>query len=297
MKAEERKRRSEAAQKAEVLTEALPWINKMNGRTVVVKYGGAAMENADLMRQVVGDLMLMKLMGLRIVLVHGGGKAINALLKQLDIPVKFERGLRVTDDQTMEAVQMVLIGKVNQTLVRGLNAYGNVGVGISGADGMTFEVEQTDPALGRVGTITHVNTELIESVLDDGYIPVIASVGCGEDGFYNINADVAASEVASALGADKLVYLTDVDGLFRDVEDEESLISRLTKSEAEELLGSGTLSAGMIPKISSVVEALKGGVKEVHLLNGTFLHALLLEVFTDAGIGTMIVQDEEQQYG
>ncbi len=293
MKAEERKRRSEAAQKAEVLTEALPWINKMNGRTVVVKYGGAAMENADLMRQVVGDLMLMKLMGLRIVLVHGGGKAINALLKQLDIPVKFERGLRVTDDQTMEAVQMVLIGKVNQTLVRGLNAYGNVGVGISGADGMTFEVEQTDPALGRVGTITHVNTELIESVLDDGYIPVIASVGCGEDGFYNINADVAASEVASALGADKLVYLTDVDGLFRDVEDEESLISQLTKSEAEELLGSGTLSAGMIPKISSVVEALKGGVKEVHLLNGTFPHALLLEVFTDAGIGTMIAQDEE----
>lgn len=293
MKAEERKRRSEAAQKAEVLTEALPWINKMNGRTVVVKYGGAAMENADLMRQVVGDLMLMKLMGLRIVLVHGGGKAINALLKQLDIPVKFERGLRVTDDQTMEAVQMVLIGKVNQTLVRGLNAYGNVGVGISGADGMTFEVEQTDPALGRVGTITHVNTELIESVLDDGYIPVIASVGCGEDGFYNINADVAASEVASALGADKLVYLTDVDGLFRDVEDEESLISQLTKSEAEELLGSGTLSAGMIPKISSVVEALRGGVKEVHLLNGTFPHALLLEVFTDAGIGTMIVQDEE----
>ena len=293
MKAEERKRRSEAAQKAEVLTEALPWINKMNGRTVVVKYGGAAMENADLMSQVVGDLMLMKLMGLRIVLVHGGGKAINALLKQLDIPVKFERGLRVTDDQTMEAVQMVLIGKVNQTLVRGLNAYGNVGVGISGADGMTFEVEQTDPALGRVGTITHVNTELIESVLDDGYIPVIASVGCGEDGFYNINADVAASEVASALGADKLVYLTDVDGLFRDMEDEESLISQLTKSEAEELLGSGTLSAGMIPKISSVVEALKGGVKEVHLLNGTFPHALLLEVFTDAGIGTMIVQDEE----
>lgn len=293
MKEEERKRRSEAAQKAEVLTEALPWINKMNGRTVVVKYGGAAMENADLMRQVVGDLMLMKLMGLRIVLVHGGGKAINALLKQLDIPVKFERGLRVTDDQTMEAVQMVLIGKVNQTLVRGLNAYGNVGVGISGADGMTFEVEQTDPALGRVGTITHVNTELIESVLDDGYIPVIASVGCGEDGFYNINADVAASEVASALGADKLVYLTDVDGLFRDVEDEETLISQLTKSEAEELLGSGTLSAGMIPKISSVVEALKGGVKEVHLLNGTFSHALLLEVFTDAGIGTMIVQDEE----
>lgn len=293
MKEEERKRRSEAAQKAEVLTEALPWINKMNGRTVVVKYGGAAMENADLMRQVVGDLMLMKLMGLRIVLVHGGGKAINALLKQLDIPVKFERGLRVTDDQTMEAVQMVLIGKVNQTLVRGLNAYGNVGVGISGADGMTFEVEQTDPALGRVGTITHVNTELIESVLDDGYIPVIASVGCGEDGFYNINADVAASEVASVLGADKLVYLTDVDGLFRDVEDEESLISQLTKSEAEELLGSGTLSAGMIPKISSVVEALKGGVKEVHLLNGTFSHALLLEVFTDAGIGTMIVQDEE----
>lgn len=293
MKAEERKRRSEAAQKAEVLTEALPWINKMNGHTVVVKYGGAAMENADLMRQVVGDLMLMKLMGLRIVLVHGGGKAINALLKQLDIPVKFERGLRVTDDQTMEAVQMVLIGKVNQTLVRGLNAYGNVGVGISGADGMTFEVEQTDPALGRVGTITHVNTDLIESVLDDGYIPVIASVGCGEDGFYNINADVAASEVASALGADKLVYLTDVDGLFRDVEDEESLISQLTKSEAEELLGSGTLSAGMIPKISSVVEALKGGVKEVHLLNGTFPHALLLEVFTDAGIGTMIVQDEE----
>lgn len=293
MKSEESRRRELAAQKAEVLTEALPWINAMSGRRVVVKYGGAAMENPGLMEKVVGDLMLMKLMGIDIVLVHGGGKAINALLRKLQIPVKFERGLRVTDDDTMEAVQMVLIGKVNQTLVRSLNAYGNVGVGISGADGMTFEVEKTDPALGRVGTISHVNTELIESVLDDGYIPVIASVGCGADGFYNINADVAASEVAQALGADKLVYLTDVDGLYRDMDDAESLISSMSRSEAKELLERGMLVTGMIPKIASIVEALDAGVKEVHLLNGTFPHALLLEVFTDAGIGTMFTQDEE----
>ncbi len=291
MRPEERERRVDAVAKANVLTEALPWINAMNGHTVVVKYGGAAMENPELMEQVVGDLMLMKLMGINIVLVHGGGKAINALLSRLQIPVRFEGGLRVTDDETMEAVQMVLIGKVNQTLVRGLNAYGNVGVGISGADGKTFEVERTNPALGRVGTITHVNTELIASVLDDGYIPVIASVGCGGDGFYNINADVAASEVAQALHADKLVYLTDVDGLYRDMDDAESLISSMSRDEAAGLLADGTLTQGMIPKIRSIVEALDAGVAEVHLLNGTFPHALLLEVFTDAGIGTMFTQD------
>ncbi len=288
---EDKKRRAEALEKAAVLTEALPWINKMYGKTLVVKYGGAAMEDQSLCRQVVADIELLKLMGIRVVLVHGGGKAINKLLGALEVPVQFKNGMRVTDDATMEAVQMALVGKVNQMLVWELNEYGNNAVGISGADGKTFKTRQLDPELGRVGEITKVNTELIEAILDKGYVPVIASVGSGVDGFYNVNADVAASKVAQALGADKLVYLTDVDGLYREYGDEESLISSLTRSEAHELIESGTLATGMIPKIASIAEALDAGVSRVYILNGTFPHSLLLEIFTDAGVGTMFTQD------
>lgn len=291
MKKRDRMERDRAAIKAELLCEALPWINKMSGKTFVIKYGGSAMEDPELCRQVVADIEMLKLMGVRIVLVHGGGKAINAMLKRLDVPVKFKDGLRVTDDETMEAVQEVLVGHVNQQLVWALNEYGHNAVGISGADGKTLKAEPVDPDLGRVGRIREVDTSLINTILDDGYIPVVATVGCGPDGFYNINADVAADKIAEAMGADKLIYLTDVDGLFRDFSDEDSLVAQLTRTETHELLESGTLDGGMIPKIRSVAEALDAGVSEVVILNGTYPHSLLLEIFTDAGCGTMFTQD------
>lgn len=291
MKREDRKRRDEALQKANVLVEAMPWIHSKYGTTVVVKYGGAAMEDPKLCREVIADIELLKLMGMRVVLVHGGGKAINRLLTQLEIPVAFKDGLRVTDDATMEAVAEVLIGKVNQELVWALNEYGNNAVGISGADGKTLSCRQVDPDLGHVGEVVKVNTDLIESVLEGGYIPVIASVGCGPDGLYNINADVAASKVAQALGAYTLAYLTDVDGLYGDIDNEESLISSLNLYEAHLILESGELTTGMIPKIASIVEALEAGVHDVRIMNGTFPHALLLECFTDAGIGTVFYQE------
>lgn len=291
MKKRDRMERDRAAGKAELLCEALPWINKMSGKTFVIKYGGSAMEDPELCRQVVADIEMLKLMGVRIVLVHGGGKAINAMLKRLDVPVKFKDGLRVTNDETMEAVQEVLVGHVNQQLVWALNEYGHNAVGISGADGKTLKAEPVDPDLGRVGRIREVDVSLINTILDDGYIPVVATVGCGPDGFYNINADVAADKIAEAMGADKLIYLTDVDGLFRDFSDEDSLVAQLTRTETHELLESGTLDGGMIPKIRSVAEALDAGVSEVVILNGTYPHSLLLEIFTDAGCGTMFTQD------
>lgn len=286
----DRLQRELALPKVEVLNEALPWINRMSGKTFVIKYGGSAMEDPDLCRQVVADIELLKLMGIRIVVVHGGGKAINKMLRDLDLPVTFRDGLRVTDDATMEAVQEVLIGKVNQQLVWSLNEYGHNAVGISGADGKTLKAAPLNPELGRVGRIREVDPSLIETILEDGYIPVIATVGCGPDGFYNINADVAAGKIAEAMGADKLIYLTDVDGLYGDIDDEDSLIQTLTRSETHLLLDSGELDGGMIPKIRSVAEALDAGVQEVVILNGTFPHSLLLEIFTDAGCGTMFTQ-------
>ncbi|MBM6775307.1 acetylglutamate kinase [Olsenella profusa] len=291
MQKRDRLERDRAVSKVEVLTEALPWINRMRGKTFVIKYGGSAMEDAELCRQVVADIELLKLMGIRVVLVHGGGKAINAQLKALNIPVSFKGGLRVTDEATMRAVQQVLVGQVNQDLVWALNEYGHNAVGISGADGKTLKAAPMDPELGRVGRIREVDPSLIETILEDGYIPVIASVGCGPDGFYNINADVAAGKVAEAMGADKLIYLTDVDGLYGDINDEDSLIQTLTRTETHVLLDSGELDGGMLPKIRSIAEALDAGVSEVVILNGTFPHSLLLEIFTDAGCGTMFTQD------
>lgn len=291
MKQRDRQERERASSKVDVLNEALPWIHRMAGKTFVIKYGGSAMENPELCRQVVADIEMLKLLGIRIVLVHGGGKAISAHVKALGLPVTFKRGLRVTDDATMEAVREVLVGKVNQDLVWALNEYGHNAVGISGADGKTLKAEQIDPELGRVGRIREVDPSLIETILEDGYIPVVATVGCAPDGFFNINADVAAGKIAEAMGADKLIYLTDVDGLYGDVADEDSLIQSLTRSETHDLLDSGTLDGGMLPKIRSIAEALDAGVSEVVILNGTFPHSLLLEIFTDAGCGTMFTQD------
>lgn len=291
MKQRDRQERERASSKVDVLNEALPWIHRMAGKTFVIKYGGSAMEDPELCRQVVADIEMLKLLGIRIVLVHGGGKAISAHVKALGLPVQFKGGLRVTDDATMEAVREVLVGKVNQDLVWALNEYGHNAVGISGADGKTLKAEQIDPELGRVGRIREVDPSLIETILEDGYIPVVATVGCAPDGFFNINADVAAGKIAEAMGADKLIYLTDVDGLYGDVADEDSLIQSLTRSETHDLLDSGTLDGGMLPKIRSIAEALDAGVSEVVILNGTFPHSLLLEIFTDAGCGTMFTQD------
>lgn len=291
MKQRDRQERERASSKVDVLNEALPWIHRMAGKTFVIKYGGSAMENPELCRQVVADIEMLKLLGIRIVLVHGGGKAISAHVKALGLPVQFKGGLRVTDDATMEAVREVLVGKVNQDLVWALNEYGHNAVGISGADGKTLKAEPIDPELGRVGRIREVDPSLIETILEDGYIPVVATVGCAPDGFFNINADVAAGKIAEAMGADKLIYLTDVDGLYGDVSDEDSLIQSLTRTETHELLDSGTLDGGMLPKIRSIAEALDAGVSEVVILNGTFPHSLLLEIFTDAGCGTMFTQD------
>ena len=246
----DKQERERASSKVDVLNEALPWIHRMAGKTFVIKYGGSAMEDPELCRQVVADIEMLKLLGIRIVLVHGGGKAISAHVKALGLPVQFKGGLRVTDDATMEAVREVLVGKVNQDLVWALNEYG-----------------------------------------EDGYIPVVATVGCAPDGFFNINADVAAGKIAEAMGADKLIYLTDVDGLYGDVSDDDSLIQSLTRAETHELLESGRLDGGMLPKIRSISEALDAGVSEVVILNGTFPHSLLLEIFTDAGCGTMFTQD------
>lgn len=291
MKQRDRQERERASSKVDVLNEALPWIHRMAGKTFVIKYGGSAMENPELCRQVVADIEMLKLLGIRIVLVHGGGKAISAHVKALGLPVQFRGGLRVTDDATMEAVREVLVGKVNQDLVWALNEYGHNAVGISGADGKTLKAEPIDPELGRVGRIREVDPSLIETILEDGYIPVVATVGCAPDGFFNINADVAAGKIAEAMGADKLIYLTDVDGLYGDVSDEDSLIQSLTRAETHELLDSRTLDGGMLPKIRSIAEALDAGVSEVVILNGTFPHSLLLEIFTDAGCGTMFTQD------
>lgn len=295
MKQRDRQERELAASKVDVLNEALPWIHRMAGKTFVIKYGGSAMEDPALCRQVVADIEMLKLLGIRIVLVHGGGKAISAHVKALGLPVRFKDGLRVTDDATMEAVREVLVGKVNQDLVWALNEYGHNAVGISGADGKTLKAEPIDPELGRVGRIREVDPSLIETILEDGYIPVVATVGCAPDGFFNINADVAAGKIAEAMGADKLIYLTDVDGLYGNVDDEDTLIQSLTRTETHELLASGRLDGGMLPKIRSIAEALDGGVSEVVILNGTFPHSLLLEIFTDAGCGTMFTRDESER--
>lgn len=288
-----RRRPSDASQgKAEVLVEALPWINEWAGSTFVVKYGGSAMEDAALRAKVIEDVLLLKLMGVHVVLVHGGGKDISSLSDRLNLSVRFKDGLRVTDEDTMEVVQMVLVGKVNAELVQAINGYGNHAVGISGADGRTLRACQLDPELGRVGRVTEVNPDLVLKVLDDGYIPVIAGVGFGEDGGpYNVNADFAASHIAQALGADKLFFLTDVDGLYADFDDKDSLIAGMGVGEARHLIDAGTLSKGMIPKVRSAIEAIEAGVGQVTILNGTVEHALLVETFTDEGIGTEISND------
>lgn len=275
--------------KAAILMESLPWIKRAWGRTVVIKYGGAAMTDEALRHGVAADIVLMKLVGINPVIVHGGGPEITAYMKRLDMPVEFIDGLRVTTPEAMELVKMVLVGKVNGDLVSAINAHGRLAVGIAGDDGNLIRATQKDARLGRVGEVTSIDTTVVTNLIDDGFIPVIASVGAGDDGgSFNINADLVAGEVASALGAEKVIFLTDVDGLYADFSDKESLISALAFAEAEDMLTSGELAEGMIPKVGACVHALQRGVERAHILNGTIPHALLLEIYTDEGIGTMI---------
>lgn len=275
--------------KAAILMESLPWIKRAWGRTVVIKYGGAAMTDETLRHGVAADIVLMKLVGINPVIVHGGGPEITAYMRRLDMPVEFVDGLRVTTPEAMELVKMVLVGKVNGDLVSAINAHGRIAVGIAGDDGNLIRATQKDERLGRVGEVTAIDTTVVTNLIDDGFVPVIASVGAGDDGgSFNINADLVAGEIAAALGAEKVIFLTDVDGLYADFSDKESLISALTFGEAEAMLTSGELAEGMIPKVGACVHALRRGVERAHILNGTIPHALLLEVYTDEGIGTMI---------
>ena len=280
------------ADRAQVLTQALPYIKQFAGKTVVIKYGGNAMISEELKAAVMEDIVLLSTVGIQVVLVHGGGPEINAMLKKIGKESKFVGGLRYTDKETMDIVEMVLAGKVNKSLVQQLEAHGGRAIGLCGLDGgMIKAVKHTGEDLGFVGDITRVNVTLIRNSLDNGTIPVVATIAAGENGedTYNINADTAASQIAAALGAEKLVLMTDVRGLLRDRDDENSLISVVQVSEVNHLKKQGIISGGMIPKIDCCVEAVRRGVKRTHIIDGRIPHSILIEMLTDGGIGTMFL--------
>lgn len=281
------------AERAEILTQALPYIKKFNSKIIVVKYGGNAMINEQLKQQVMEDIVLLWLIGVKVVLVHGGGPEISDTLKSLGKEPKFVDGLRVTDKETVDVVQMVLAGKVNKTLVSLLECKGGKAMGISGIDGRLIEAKIKDEKLGFVGSITNVNIEPITDLLEQGYIPVVSTLGCDKDGnVYNINGDTAASHIAGALGVERLIMMTDIDGILRDKDDPTTLIPELTVSEAHELIENGTVSGGMIPKIDCCIEAIGHGVKNVTIMDGRVPHAILMEMLTDEGAGTMVTGDK-----
>ncbi|MCL2024265.1 MAG: acetylglutamate kinase [Coriobacteriia bacterium] len=279
-------------EKAATLMEALPWIKAAFGTTAVVKYGGAAMTDSSLRKKVADDIVLMKLMGINPVIVHGGGPEINELMETLDIDVSFKDGQRVTTDEGLDVVRMVLGGKVNKELVSAINYHGNYAVGISGEDGGLVQGTPLSSEHGRTGTVSTIDTTLVDTLIADGFIPVIATVSAGCDNRpLNINADTVAGELAAALGADKCIYLTDVDGLYADFDDSTSLMSQLTTAEAAAFIADTPDAGGMGPKINACIAAVRGGVRRAHILNGTIEHALLLEVYTDSGVGTMITDE------
>lgn len=280
----------DVSQRAKVLIQAMPYIKKYTGETIVVKYGGNAMINEELKSAVMSDLVLMQLVGVNIVLVHGGGPEINATLKAVGKESRFENGMRVTDKETIDIVQMVLSGKVNKSLVQLLESHGGKALGLCGLDGKMLMAEKlvSSVDLGYVGEIKEVNAEPINNALSTGYIPIVATVAGGYDGnVYNINADLAAAQIAAKLGARKLILMTDIRGLLRDVSDEDSLISVVNVSEVPMLKREGIISGGMIPKIDCCVEAVRSGVKRAHIIDGRIEHSILLELFSDEGIGTM----------
>ena len=278
------------AQRAAVITEALPYIQKYNDKIIVVKYGGNAMINDDLKEAVMGDIVLLSLIGIKVVLVHGGGPEITEMLSKINKRSEFIDGLRVTDKETVDVVQMVLAGKINKNLVNLLQNKGGKAIGLSGIDGHMLECEKLDDVHGFVGEITSVDVTPILDCLEKGYIPVISTVGFDGDGnTYNINADTAAARIAGELKAESLISMTDVDGILRDKNDPATLIPEINVSEAPQLMREGVISGGMIPKVNCCIEAIRRGVHKVFIIDGRIPHSILIEVLTDAGIGTMFV--------
>ncbi|MCY6353827.1 acetylglutamate kinase [Clostridium sp. ZS2-4] len=283
-------------ERANILIQALPYIQKYNGKTFVIKYGGNAMINEELKEAVIRDIILLSCVGIRVVVVHGGGPEINKLLNKIGKESEFINGLRVTDEETIEMVQMVLAGKVNKDIVSLILESGGNAVGLCGIDGNMLKARKLQEAkgvdLGYVGEITEINEEVIKNTLDSGYIPVISTVALGEeDGkVYNINADYAAAKISVKLNAEKLVLLTDVPGILRDIDDLDSLISVLNLKDVPELIESKVIEGGMIPKVQCCVEAVQGEVKRTHIIDGRIPHSILLEVFSNEGVGTMIVE-------
>jgi len=275
--------------KEDVLVEALPYIQQFENAVFVIKYGGAVMHDESLKQMVAQDVTLLRKIGINVVVVHGGGKEITSLSEKLNLKTTFVNGQRYTDEQTRDVVQMVLAGLINKDIVRRINIYGGRAVGISGIDASLVNVKKYNKEdLGLVGEITNVNETFIRNLLKDGYLPVIAPIGVDEEGtIYNVNADIAAGNIAGALNATKLVYMTDIEG----VKAGNQLISHLTKSDAEKFINDGTITGGMIPKVNSALSALDAGVQKVHIIDGRIQHALLLEIFTSEGVGTEIVSD------
>ena len=282
-------------QRAEILAQALPHIQEYNGKIVVVKYGGNAMINQSLKSDVMQDIVLLNLIGVKVVLVHGGGPELSALLKRLGHESKFVNGLRVTDDVTAEAALMVLSGKINKKLVAKIGSFGGRAVGLSGLDSGLIKAKTMDPELGYVGDITGINAEPITDLLEKGYIPVVSTVGCDdEENIYNINADTAAAQIAAELNAESLVSMTDTPGLLRDKDDPSTLISKIDVADIPALVEEGIISGGMIPKVDGMVEAIRNGVKKVFIIDGRLPHAILVETLTDEGIGTMFVAEKTE---
>lgn len=288
------------AQKAQILMNALPYIKQYSGKIVVVKYGGNAMINNDLKKDVMSDIVLLSLIGVKVVLVHGGGPHIKEALNWVGKESKFINGLRVTDEETMKIVQMVLAGQVNKDLVNLLGTIGGRAIGLCGLDNQMIKVTKKNEELGLVGDITNVDISIISDLLERGYIPVISTIGTDENGqAYNINADTAAAEVAGALDAECMLAMTDIDGVLRDKDDKSTLIRKITLEEAATLEKEGIIAGGMIPKVECCTEAIKDGVKKVFIINGTIPHAILIEMLTDEGLGTMFVgpdYNEEEDF-
>lgn len=276
------------SERAKVLVQALPYIKKYAGKTVVVKYGGNAMIDEGLKNDVMNDIVLMQLVGINVVLVHGGGPEINAMLKKIQKESKFLNGMRVTDQETMDIVQQVLAGKVNKDLVQRLEDAGGKAVGLCGLDGSLLKADQLDTELGYVGEIREINVDILRNAAGNGYVPIVSTVAAGYHGeVFNINADVAAARIASSLGAMKLILMTDVRGLLRDKDDESTLIPVVNVSDVSRLKKEGIISGGMIPKIDCCVDAVRRGVGRAHIIDGRTPHSILVELFTDEGIGTM----------